>query len=85
MTTDARVLHLSSSDELLAFHAEFGLDNWKVSWIAVAEQWQGIIIAPYLWERRLGDPSWYYTWDCASGCIWDATAIASVSLTEPAT
>ena len=50
-----------------------------VDWKGVAAKWQGIIIDPYQWERRLL-PScfWYYTWDCASGCIWDSKAIASM-------
>lgn len=56
----------------------FGID-----WRKVAQEYQGIIIAPYLWERRLdGDTFWYYTWDCASGCIWDRSAIAEIRLTN---
>lgn len=79
----ARIKLVTSPDELRAFDAEFGEGgrrSWHVSWDAVAQEYQGIIITPYLWECRLSDPSWYYTWDCASGCIWDAPAIASVCL-----
>ena len=48
----------------------------QIDWRPIAEQYQGIIIAPYHWSRRLCDRSrWYYSWDCASGCIWDAAAI----------
>lgn len=55
----------------------------EIDWRAIARKWQGIIIAPYIWERRLHDRvSWYYTWDCASGCIWDANAVKSIKLLE---
>lgn len=48
-----------------------------LKWLSVAEEFKGIIIAPYQWECRMDDKVfWYYTWDCASGCIWDASAIA---------
>lgn len=86
LADDANLLLISSPDDLRAFDAELGESStaprrrsWYVSWEAVADRWQGIIIAPYLWSCRLGDPSWYYTWDCASGCIWDARSIASVT------
>lgn len=85
LAEEANLLLITSPDELLSFDAEFGIDGshgWRVDWQAVASQWQGIIVAPYLWSCRLGDPSWYYTWDCASGCIWDASAIASVTAPE---
>lgn len=49
-----------------------------IDWPRVAKEYQGIIIAPYIWERRMETHTgWYYGWDCASGCIWDAEAIAS--------
>jgi len=50
-------------------------------WNRLARSYAGLIIAPYVWERRLGHGfSWYYGWDCASGVIWDPAAIASVRL-----
>jgi hypothetical protein len=52
-----------------------------IDWPLVATLWQGIIIAPYRWDRRL-DSHWYYGWDCASGCIWDPRVIASIT-SEP--
>ena len=60
-------------------------NNIFIDWATVAKKYQGIIITPYIYERRLSifhdcpDTSWYYGWDCASGCIWDATAIESVA------
>ena len=55
----------------------------RIRWDRVAERYQGIVIAPYHWSRRMADHTfWYYGWDCASGCIWDAAAVAEL---RPAT
>lgn len=52
-----------------------------VDWAAVAADWQGVIISPYRWDKRMDDQFfWYYGWDCASGCIWNPEAIAEVTL-----
>ena len=51
-----------------------------VDWGRVMKDYQGIIIAPYQWSLRLGqDMLWYYSWDCASGCIWDLDVIEGIS------
>ncbi|QBI98814.1 hypothetical protein SEA_BOBBY_184 [Mycobacterium phage Bobby] len=55
---------------------EVGIPDW-IDWGKVAADYGGIIIAPYQWSRRM-DPHWYYTWDCASGCIWNLEAIESL-------
>lgn len=47
------------------------------NWRQIAAEYDGLIIAPYQWGARW-DVSWYYSWDCASGCIWNLDAIASV-------
>lgn len=49
----------------------------SIDWHKVAEQYSGLEITPYLWEKRLTS-MWYYGWDCASGCVWDANAIISI-------
>jgi hypothetical protein len=80
---DANILRLSNARDLDEFSREFSVpgNRWHVRWAAVAARYHGIIITPYIWDRRLNENTeWYYTWDCASGCIWDATAIASVEL-----
>lgn len=63
---------------------EKSFQEYSIDWIRVIMNFQGIIIAPYLWERRLGGflpcnwySNWYYGWDCASGCIWDINCIES--------
>lgn len=82
----ARVLTLRGAKAIDTFNAEFGR-NYSfrdrpqagqrrdvVDWRAVAQRYHGIIIAPYVWSRRLDGPArWYYGWDCASGCIWRPT------------
>lgn len=88
LVDDANVLRLKGADDIDAFSAEFAYDPLKlfpngskygVRWDLVASRWQGIIIAPYCWERRLTEHTfWYYGWDCASGCIWDAAAVGSL-------
>ena len=77
-----KVLHLSNRKELLEFQEENGLkSSWSnrygIDWIKVSKKYQGLIIAPYDYESRW-DISWYYTWDCASGCIWDSDAVGEV-------
>lgn len=52
-----------------------------IDWRAVAEKYDGIIIAPYSWHHR-SDLAWYYPWDCASGCVWNLDAI-TVGESEP--
>ena len=66
--------HFAATDH---FPTEFLRRQWPIDWAEVATIYQGIIIAPYQWERRMG-PMWYYGFDCASGCIWDCKAIACV-------
>lgn len=73
----ANLLKIESYDALQAFNQSFRIDRDRVNWIRVAACYQGIVIAPYQWEARFS-LSWYYSWDVASGCIWDAKVITSV-------
>lgn len=74
---------IRSIEELDAFSVAFdaGLpwnrtSTFGIRWRLVAERYQGIIITPYLHERRYSPlTNWYWSWDCASGCIWDINAI----------
>ncbi len=90
----AKILVLSSPDDIDAFTQQWAVhpipvlkSNMFIDWAGVRAEWQGMVITPYIWERRLSsgktDASWYYGWDCASGCIWDPAAIASIKLREP--
>lgn len=59
----------------------FGGDYvYDIDWKRVSQKYHGIIITPYIWEQRLGRHMWYYGWDCASGCIWNARAIESITM-----
>jgi len=81
----SRILRITTVTQLDAFHVKWSqnlvhghlhhLDFIRWDW--VAEEWDGIEIAPYLWERRLHGPahSWYYGFDCASGCVWNPVGV----------
>jgi hypothetical protein len=81
----ADVVVLRSAWDIDGFTREWGdwYEREKIRWPDVQARYQGIIITPYIWERRLDrGANWYYGWDCASGCIWDPDALASVTLRE---
>lgn len=85
----ANILVLSNAEMIDDFTHTYGRDTGfrapGIAWQDVAEKHSGIIIAPYIWSRRLHHfTSWYYGWDCASGCIWDASAVASIAQVERA-
>jgi hypothetical protein len=84
LAESANILRLSGALDIDAFHDEWSRiafsDYRTIDWSAVARKYDGIIISPYIWNRRLdGRVHWYYGWDCASGCIWNAHAIASIT------
>jgi hypothetical protein len=82
----SRILFIKTVEELDAFHSRFYYSRYtfvNVCWDRVAENYSGIEIAPYQWSRRLsldGGYDWYYGWDCASGCVWDLSAITEFKL-----
>lgn len=90
LAEQANILLLSTSAAPLNFTREFGVRSefaafvdYAIDWCAVAARYEGIIIAPYHWSHRLSDSArWYYGWDCASGCIWNGAAVASVAEVE---
>lgn len=76
---EARLLVIDNETELCDLNKRFPStrrDDYFQSpdWKAIAAEYQGIIIWPYQWEVRLS-LMWYYTWDCASGCLWDPDAV----------
>ncbi len=92
---DASVLVISTAEEIDAFTRRWAVHpfpgnelNMFIDWPCVRTLYAGLIITPYIWSRRLSirpgdlDAMWYYSWDCASGCIWDPAAIESVRLRE---
>jgi hypothetical protein len=87
LTGAANILRLSFGMELDDFTRRYsgewcGFRGNKIDWPKVAADYDGIIIAPYVSSCRLDGPSsdWYYSWDCASGCIWNLDVITSVEV-----
>lgn len=89
LAPSANILRIETVGELDNFHAEYARDRYEgrfaypsycPDWKLVGERYDGIIIAPYQWERRLDTTvsNWYYGWDVASGCLWRSRAIASL-------
>jgi hypothetical protein len=83
---DANVLTLVGIQAVLEFNAEYseavapGVKAEYINWGRVSGNYDGIIIAPYLWPLRNSMQCfWYYSWDVASGCIWNLDAIESVA------
>lgn len=83
---DTHILYITTSHELDTFTEEYKIATNEygmiqgIQWDKIAEKYQGIIITPYQWGRRLTlKTSWYYGWDCASGCIWDVTCIKTMT------
>lgn len=85
-----KIILLQNSEDLLLFTEKysdsrtlptyFNLPKFKlqgIDWGAVGRDYNGIIITPYQWENRLKF-SWYYPWDCASGCIWNLESLSEV-------
>jgi hypothetical protein len=90
LADDANILQLVGEGGIRSLTQEYGVtpqgitgrfglrDSHWIDWPRIAQQYKGVIISPYCWGSRL-EVAWYYGWDCASGCIWDASAIASVA------
>lgn len=58
---------------------DFGRGSMWIKWAEVSKKYDGIMIVPYLWELRFGEKAmWYYSWDCACGCIWNMAAVAEL-------
>lgn len=94
LKTTEKILLLTSQEEIINFTKIYhGKPDWikeyhyretdHINWPTVAEKYSGIIITPYIWSCRLNsDCHWYYSWDFASGCIWDVSVIDSISLVQ---
>ena len=92
---EARLLRISDISAFDKFCADYyapafpeipAIRQAGIDWQKLKSRFSGLEIAPYLWERRLsrynGGPDclWYYGWDCASGVIWDPSAICMAEL-----
>jgi hypothetical protein len=84
LSASANILTLDRTASVRAFAAEYGEPLARfhgaitsIYWGRVAESWDGIAITPYSYASQ-GELSWYYGWDCASACVWRASAIADI-------
>lgn len=76
------ILVLTTHQAVLDFDTQYqlrggGILTLFIDWPTVSDQYDGLIIAPYQWDARL-NLLWYYGWDCASGCIWDPSAVKHI-------
>lgn len=81
LSNKANILHLKTVGEIEEFTNNYRSDlffrskltyNLSINWKKVKERYDGIIISPYQWDCRLRlNTTWYYPWDCASGCLWN--------------
>lgn len=86
-----KMLHLRSVKDIDLFTERYGVDPYisedgsftstsRINWDAVAQKYGGIEIPTYIYKRRMdGGATWYYGWDCASGCVWDTGILMIMS------
>jgi hypothetical protein len=70
-------LIINSDSQLKAFSKRYSLGPYDVNWPLVAAEFDGIEISPFLY-RVAGEHDWYYPWDVASGCTWNADTVLGV-------
>jgi hypothetical protein len=81
LKSNANVLYVKTAagiDDLSKTYKNAEWRDW-LNWEELRKDYDGLIISPYIWERR-HYPLWYYAWDCASGCIWEPRAIDRITL-----
>ena len=82
------VIHLKSFSEILAFTGTYILDResrylQRIDWSRVKNSACGLVITPFNYDAHwFEDASWYYGWDCASGCFWDLSVLTPVRTAE---
>ena len=66
-----KVLLIDSAESLWDLQWEFkGTKEYQLRWDKLGQMVSGISIIPYQWKLR-STLSWYYSWDMASGCLWN--------------
>jgi hypothetical protein len=89
---NANILWIKHMHELLSFTNKYRHEQNQIfsnkdytmwlDWKTIAKEYDGIVITPYQYQARMGiGTTWYYPWDCASGCIWNKRAIKSIKET----
>ena len=75
------ILKITNAEQLDDF-TEMFRDRTQIAvvsldWPTITQIFDAIVIAPYIWSRRLYiSTTWYYGWDCASGCVWNLNGVS---------
>jgi hypothetical protein len=73
---------LQNISALLGLKSEYCgdiLSSHHIDYEKLSQEYGGIEIIPYLWEKRLHMKSfWYYGWDVASGCVFNKNAVKEI-------
>jgi len=76
----SNVLVLDTVEKMQKFEHQYAKEDQygltSIDWSAVSTKYDGIEIPIYQGSMRYR--SWYYSWDVASGCIWNPKAIKNV-------
>jgi hypothetical protein len=87
--SDSKIIKISNKKELEEFTKKYlkkdhmpGMEtSLFVDWPKVASEYDGIQICPYIHSARMSQSTeWYYSWDVASGCIWNPSAVTKAEL-----
>lgn len=86
LTPGHNVLHITTDEEFAAFGSEYRRELHPdipsiqgIDWARLYTEYDGIIISPYRYERRYEFVNfWYASWDVASACVWNLSAIEQV-------
>ena len=77
---DENILRMSTHSELYDFTRRYqGENNYSIQWDELVKKYSGIVISPYIQSARY-DLGWYYSWDIASGCVWNWNGIKEIKL-----
>lgn len=73
-----RMIH--TLEDFADFEETYGnIESGSIRWPEVYEDYAGVEICPYQGSRRWAHSSmWYYSWDVASGCVWNPAAVEDV-------
>ena len=71
--------------ETIAWYYPFDKKRSRIDWKKVSQDYGGIEICPYLGDRLIKEGKWrrlewYWSWDVASGCIWNTTILKNTEL-----
>lgn len=83
---DAKPLLIESIEELVDFTEKYGerfFGEQHINWQLVEKEYPAVIITPWRYDyRKHRSLFWYGSWDCASGCIWDASIVEEITITH---